>query len=81
MGSAAAAGERAEAGGRRRRHSLTQNGGAGAEAGAPGGAPHAPRGKRARRPQLDARPGPGRPAWACAAAESSGLPAVGGPRC
>lgn len=31
---------------RRRRHSLTQNGGADEEAGAPGGAPHAPRGTR-----------------------------------
>lgn len=36
--------------GRRRRHSLTQNGGADAEADAPGGAPHAPR---------DSRPGAG----------------------
>lgn len=70
---------RSKASGGGRRHSLTQNGGAAAEAGAPEGAPHAPRGP-AGRPQLHARRGPGRRAWACAAAESAGRPATGGLR-
>lgn len=50
---------RSEAGQGRRRHSLTQNGGADEEAGAPGGAPHAPREIRPAAGSWTRAPGPG----------------------